>query len=72
MANGKARQDLPTKTHQPSGYTWSRAEDEPGYSWQNKKAMDEANRAWDSLQHKESMIKSECYNTSLELPRYTV
>lgn len=42
MANGKARQDLPVKTHQSSGYQWQRAEDEPGYAWLNKKAVDES------------------------------
>lgn len=59
MANGKARQDVPAKTHQQGGYSWSRAEDEPGYSWTNKKAQDEYTRAWEGLQHKDSMVKSE-------------
>lgn len=58
MASGKARQDQPPKTHTPSGYTWTRAEDEPGYSWLNKKALDEASRAWDNMSHKDHMIKS--------------
>jgi hypothetical protein len=58
--NAKQRQDFPTKTHQRSGYTWSRAEDEPGFSWLNVKAVDEAARAWENLCHKEFMIKSGC------------
>lgn len=41
MANGKARQDMPVRTHQASGFQWQRAEDEPGYGWLNKKAVDE-------------------------------
>lgn len=59
MANGKARQDQPAKTHERGGYTWTRAEDEPGYSWLNKKATDEYTRAWEALQHKDAMVKSE-------------
>lgn len=57
-ANGKARSDAPYKTHESSGYTYNRAEDEPGYGWLNKKAQDEFARAWEGLQHKDSMIKS--------------
>lgn len=60
-STGKPRQEFPTKTHQASGYKWSRAEDEPGYAWMNKKALDELHRAWDSLVHKESMVRGE-YN----------
>ncbi|KAK5120972.1 hypothetical protein LTR85_005756 [Meristemomyces frigidus] len=56
---GKARQqDNPAKTHAASGYTWARAEDEPGYAWGNKKASDEMYRAWDrEVVHKDCMIK---------------
>lgn len=58
MGNGKARQEQqPAKTHQASGYTWSRPEDEPGYAWLNKKAVDEAARAWDGLLHKDFAVK---------------
>ena len=53
---GKAKPDFPTKTHERSGYQWNRAEDEPGYAWLNKKAMDEYHRAADGLVHKDSMI----------------
>jgi hypothetical protein len=60
MANSKARQEFPTKTHKESGYSWSRAEDEPGYTWMNKKAHDEYGRAWDSMVHKDHMVRSEC------------
>jgi len=56
---GKARQEFPPQTHAPSGYTWSRTEDEPGYAWMNKKALDESHRAWDQLVHREHMVKSE-------------
>ncbi|EMD00949.1 hypothetical protein BAUCODRAFT_62368 [Baudoinia panamericana UAMH 10762] len=48
--------DFPPRTHQPSGYTWSRVEDEPGYAWLNKKAMDERNRAVDALVHREQVV----------------
>lgn len=59
MANGKARQDFPVKTHQASGYTWNKIEDEPGYGWMNKKALDEHNRAVDQLVHRDHQVKSE-------------
>lgn len=39
--------------HAASGYRWSREEDAPGYRWKNKKATEEAARAWDSLVGKE-------------------
>lgn len=54
----KVRQDFPPKTHQLSGYTWSRVEEEPGYAWTNKKAVDEMHRAWDQLLHRDYMVKS--------------
>ena len=53
----KPRQEFPTKTHERSGYKWSRAEDEPGYAWLNKKSMDEYHRTWDSLVHKDAMVR---------------
>lgn len=52
----KAKQEFPLKTHASSGYTWRRPEDEPGWSWANKKAVDEANRAWDVVVHKDAMV----------------
>lgn len=57
MASGNGRMDFPAKTHQQSGYSWSRAEDEPGYAWLSKKSVDEGNRAWDGLVHREGMVK---------------
>lgn len=68
-ANGKPRQEFPTKTHERSGYTWSREEDAPGYAWLNKKAMDEAHRAWDSLVHKEFMVRGELNPSSGNLTK---
>lgn len=65
MANGKARADLVVKTH-PSGYQFSRVEDEPGYAWLNKKAQDEYQRAWDQLSHKDAMVKSESQELKVE------
>jgi hypothetical protein len=47
------RSNAPVQTHAGSGYRWTRAEDEPGYGWTNKKALDEAGRAWDTLAHKD-------------------
>ncbi|TKX19976.1 hypothetical protein C1H76_7860 [Elsinoe australis] len=44
------------KTHQPSGYSWTRTEDEPGYAWKNKRAMEEAERAWGAILHKDRKI----------------
>jgi len=37
------------KTHEQSGYTWVRQEEEPGWAWKNKRAVDEANRAYEGL-----------------------
>lgn len=51
--------DFPPQTHAASGYTWNRVEDEPGYAWTNKKAVDECNRAWDMLTHRDHMVKGE-------------
>lgn len=62
QANGKPRQEFPAKTHDRSGYTWSREEDAPGYAWLNKKALDEYHRAWDSLVHKDSTVRGESIN----------
>lgn len=53
------QQQHPPKTHAASGYEWTRVEDEPGYAWTNKKAMDEAHRAWAALVHVECAVKSE-------------
>lgn len=53
------RPSLPAKTHDASGYSWTKAEDEPGYAWTNKKAIDEMNRAWDGMVHKDAMVKGE-------------
>ncbi|KAK3116495.1 hypothetical protein LTR53_003099 [Teratosphaeriaceae sp. CCFEE 6253] len=58
---GKARaviQDFPPRTHGASGYTWSKLEDEPGYAWLNKKALDERQRAWEVMAHKDNMVKN--------------
>ncbi|GAB7338976.1 hypothetical protein MBLNU457_5645t1 [Dothideomycetes sp. NU457] len=44
------------QTHQPSGYTWTKQEDEPGWSWKSKRALDEANRAQDSLVMKDLRV----------------
>jgi len=51
------RSNAPTQTHASSGYRWTRAEDEPGYAWTNKKAFDEMGRAWDVLAHRDVVVK---------------
>ncbi|KAK5114840.1 hypothetical protein LTR62_001997 [Meristemomyces frigidus] len=61
---GKAReagraagsQEFPPRTHRASGYSWTRAEGEPGYTWLNKKAVDERQRAVEGLVHKECRV----------------
>lgn len=53
----KPRQEFPTKTHAGSGYTWNSAEAEPGWVWSNKKAVEEANRAFEGLVHREFMVR---------------
>lgn len=52
-----SRSNMPVQTHASSGYRWTRAEDEPGYAWTNKKALDEMGRAWDLLAHKDIAVK---------------
>ena len=56
-AGSAGRSNAPTQTHASSGYCWTRAEDEPGYAWMNKKALDEMGRAYDSLAHKDVVVK---------------
>ena len=51
------RSNAPTQTHASSGYRWTRAEDEPGYAWTNKKAVDEMGRAWEGLAHRDVVVK---------------
>ncbi|GAB7325603.1 hypothetical protein MBLNU13_g09594t2 [Cladosporium sp. NU13] len=60
------RSNPPTQTHASSGYRWTRAEDEPGYAWTNKKALDEMGRAWDSLAHRDVVVKGR-YGDPLEV-----
>ncbi|KAF2771798.1 hypothetical protein EJ03DRAFT_325440 [Teratosphaeria nubilosa] len=52
-ANAK---EHPPRTHEKSGYTWTKWEDAPGHSWSSRKAIDEFNRAMDGLVQKESVI----------------
>lgn len=67
IGKGVTKQEFPTKTHERSGYQWNRAEDEPGYAWLNKKALDEYHRAFDSLVHKESMVRGWSIELTLEV-----
>ena len=46
-------------THEASGYKWTRQEDEPGWAWKNKKALDEYHRAYDTLIMKDFKIGGE-------------
>ena len=39
--------------HPQTGYKWQKEEDAPGYKWKNKKALEEAARAWEMLVGKE-------------------
>lgn len=48
------------KMHGPSGYSWVRPEDEPGYAWRNKKTMDEYTRTWEAMVDKDRTVGSEC------------
>lgn len=56
MGNGVSKAHV----HKPSGYTWDREEDAPGYAWKNKKAHEDFNRAWDNVVGKDQMILSMC------------
>ena len=44
------------KVHEPTGYQWVRPEDEPGYTWRNRKAQEEAMKALDQIVDKDKMI----------------
>ena len=46
---------------QKTGYTWTNEEDAPGYIWQNRKAQEEAARAWNGIVDKDQMIGSEFF-----------
>ena len=46
-------------THEASGYKWTKQEDEPGWAWKNKKALDEYHRAYDTLVMKDLKIGGE-------------
>ena len=39
-----------------SGYSWEKEEDAPGYSWNNGKAREEAQRAWQGVLEKERRV----------------
>lgn len=52
----KPRREFPTKTHAASGYTWDRAEDEPGFAWLSKKAGDEYKRAFNAMVHQDCLV----------------
>ncbi|KAK4997953.1 hypothetical protein LTR66_002730 [Elasticomyces elasticus] len=54
-ANGEAK----VHQHAKSGYTWTNEEDAPGYSWSNKRAVEEAHKSWDTTVGKEHMIEGE-------------
>ena len=47
-AGGEGGRPTKVHTHAESGYSWSKIEDAPGWSWQNRKALDEAQRAWET------------------------
>jgi hypothetical protein len=64
-----ARSNLPVQTHASSGYRWSRPEDEPGYAWTNKKAVDEMGRAMDGLVHKDFAVRGESTVDRMEKKR---
>lgn len=42
-----------------SGYEWSKAEDEPGFKWKNKKAVEEYHRAMEQVVDRNLMVKGE-------------
>jgi hypothetical protein len=50
-------QQIGVQVDRATGYTWDRQEDEPGYDWMNKRAQEEAARAYDGIIDKGSMIK---------------
>lgn len=54
--NGAA---LERQTHQPSGYSWTQPEDAPGYAWRNKRAVEDAERAWATVLDKDKRVASE-------------
>lgn len=47
------------RTHQASGYQWSRDEDAPGWSWKSKKAREDAARASENIVDKDRSVAGE-------------
>ncbi|KAF2221225.1 hypothetical protein BDZ85DRAFT_266483 [Elsinoe ampelina] len=57
------------QTHQPSGYTWRRTEDEPGHVWKDKRAVEESERAWTMILHKDRKVGNR-YGDPYEMADY--
>lgn len=57
-ANAERLVDHPAAKTVVGGYSYTRAEDAPGWSWLNKKALDEYHRAVDGLVHQEIHVGS--------------
>ena len=55
MGNGISKGGQ-AQQHNPTGYTWDREEDAPGYAWKNKKAQEDYARSWDNVVGKDQMI----------------
>jgi len=50
-------QQFAVQVDKNTGYTWDKPEDEPGYEWLNKRAQEEAARAYDQILDRNIMIK---------------
>lgn len=70
-SNGSGNQQHKVQTHAATGYSWSRQEDAPGYAWQNRKAQEEANRAWEmGIVAKDRAVGSELFHHSSQEPMH--
>lgn len=45
-----------TRTHQASGYRWTREEDAPSYLWRSAKAQEEMERALGQIADREKIV----------------
>ena len=71
LGNGIAKSGQIQQQHKPTGYTWDREEDAPGYSWKNKKAQEDYARSWDNIVGKDQMIGSMSFQTYLLCCRHS-
>lgn len=56
------------KTHAPSGYTYKRDEDAPGWGWKNKRAQEEMHKAARDVEARTTVVGSKAFTRSSSNP----